>query len=197
MVKYCIIVLTAGRKTARPVVPARRVARIRAACTLLSRPRPATCRELSRRRVASRSIASPFPLSPLSSRSSSKRASKLALVHFLVHSLATPLTTLRSARRYHGKLLSRHPLFILSKGVSRSASRISRHVPRALPLPSSLHSPPSRIAAASTPVPSRMTTEPRHDPVVFRVLSRVRCLAGEPSLGESCSSSSSSSSRHR
>lgn len=40
MVKYCIIVLTAGRKTAQPVVPARRVARIRAACTLLSRPRP-------------------------------------------------------------------------------------------------------------------------------------------------------------
>lgn len=41
MVKYCIIVLTAGRKTAQPVVPARRVARIRAACTLL-------CRILSR-----------------------------------------------------------------------------------------------------------------------------------------------------
>ena len=37
MVKYCIIVLTAGRKTAQPVVPARRVARIRAACTLLFR----------------------------------------------------------------------------------------------------------------------------------------------------------------
>lgn len=37
MVKYCIIVLTAGRKTAQPVVAARRVARIRAACTHLCR----------------------------------------------------------------------------------------------------------------------------------------------------------------
>lgn len=52
MVKYCIIVLTAGRKTAQPVVPARRVARIRAACTLQSRPRP-ECREVSRRNRAS------------------------------------------------------------------------------------------------------------------------------------------------
>jgi len=56
MVKYCIIVLTAGRKTAQPVVPARRVARIRAACTLLSRPRSTTCREISRHRVASRPV---------------------------------------------------------------------------------------------------------------------------------------------
>lgn len=58
MVKYCIIVLTAGRKTAQPVVPARRVARIRAACTLLSRPRPAACLVERYCGIASRRVAS-------------------------------------------------------------------------------------------------------------------------------------------
>jgi len=58
MVKYCIIVLTAGRKTAQPVVPARRVARIRAACTLLSRSRPVACLIVRYRGIASRASES-------------------------------------------------------------------------------------------------------------------------------------------
>lgn len=62
MVKYCIIVLTAGRKTAQPVVPARRVARIRAACTLLCRILDRPLRRI-KYRVASRLANSSLLLS--------------------------------------------------------------------------------------------------------------------------------------
>lgn len=109
MVKYCIIVLTAGRKTAQPVVPARRVARIRAACTLL-------CRILSRPlrrtkyRVANRRESSS------SSSSFSANAAKPVVVHPLTlyqpstrvispfHSRAQQRSTIRSSQ--HSTTLS-------------------------------------------------------------------------------------------
>lgn len=189
MVKYCIIVLTAGRKTAQPVVPARRVARIRAACTLLSRPRPTAClvasyRGIAPRRVASRSVTSlrhackqviflPLSLSSLSSHP--------VVVH---HPLRPTVTTGR------GSISS-----FLDTTTSNDPVSIPRHVPRVFLLLSPPRIPATARIAATTPIPPRMTTEPRRDPVVFRVLSRVRCLADEPPLGTGCSSSSSSGSR--
>lgn len=127
MVKYCIIVLTAGRKTAQPIVPARRVARIRAACTLLSRPRPATCREVSRHREASRRY--------LSSLSLAKHALNLAIIHSLFIPPPLPAVIIRQS---------------ISFPFSKSAYHISRHVSRVLPLSSCLHPSLSRVAA-STP----------------------------------------------